>query len=111
MSPVRRKWSERVTGDGRSAHHEARAPLPPSHTFNYGVFLNDLVSFVLVAAAVYYIVVVPVNKLAERRSAGAAPETKNCRECLGSIPYQAGKYMFCGSQQITIVEQPSPTAR
>ena len=46
--------------------------------FKYGSFINALISFVLIAAAVYYVVVVPMNKLAERRAKGQDPTTKEC---------------------------------
>jgi large conductance mechanosensitive channel len=77
-------------------------------TFKYGVFINDLLAFVLVAAAVYYAVVVPMNRLAERRKAGADPANKDCPECLSEIPFAASKCRFCGSHQVTIVEQAVP---
>lgn len=68
-------------------------------TFRYGLFINALVTFVLVAAAVYFVVVAPMNKLAERRARGADPETKQCPECLNEIPHGARKCAFCGSPQ------------
>jgi len=69
--------------------------------FRYGLFINALISFLLVAAAIYYVVVVPMNKLAERRARGADPETKQCPECLSEIPHGAHKCAFCGSPQTT----------
>ena len=69
--------------------------------FRYGLFINALISFLLVAAAIYYVVVVPMNKLAERRARGADPETKQCPECLSEIPHAAHKCAFCGSPQTT----------
>lgn len=41
-------------------------------TFRYGAFINAVISFVIIAAAIYFIVVLPLNKLAERRSARLA---------------------------------------
>ena len=67
--------------------------------FKYGLFINALVSFVLVALAIYYIVVVPMNRMAERRKRGQDPETKQCPECLSEIPQGARKCAFCGSSQ------------
>jgi large conductance mechanosensitive channel len=67
--------------------------------FKYGLFINALITFVLVAAAVYFVVVAPMNKLAERRARGADPETKQCPECLSEIPHGARKCAFCGSEQ------------
>jgi large conductance mechanosensitive channel len=67
--------------------------------FRYGSFINAVVSFVLIAAAVYFIIVMPMNKLAERRARGADPTTKECPECLSEIPHGARKCAFCGSGQ------------
>ena len=67
--------------------------------FTYGVFLNALVTFLLVAAAIYFVVVMPLNTLAERRARGADPTTKECPECLSEIPHKARKCAHCGSEQ------------
>ncbi len=70
--------------------------------FQYGLFVNALISFLLIAAAIYFIVIVPMNKLAERRARGHAPEdptTKQCPECLSEIPAGAHKCAFCASEQ------------
>src|ERR1700676_4379764 len=55
--------------------------------FMIGVFINALVSFLLIGAAVYFFVVLPVNALLERIRKGQAPPdptTKNCPECLSA---------------------------
>jgi large conductance mechanosensitive channel len=70
--------------------------------FQYGLFINALISFLLIALAVYYVVVVPMNKMAEVRARGKAPEdptTKQCPECLSEIPVAARKCAFCTSPQ------------
>jgi len=67
--------------------------------FRYGSFINAVVSFLLIAAAVYFIIVMPMNKLAELRARGADPTTKDCPECLSEIPHAARKCAFCGSPQ------------
>ena len=67
--------------------------------FRYGVFINALISFLLIAAAVYYVVVVPMNRLAELRKRGQDPETKECPECLSEIPHGARRCAYCGSAQ------------
>jgi large conductance mechanosensitive channel len=69
-------------------------------TFLYGDFLNVLISFVLVAAAVYYFVVTPVNALISRsrKQPPADPTTKKCPECLSEIPIDARRCAFCTSQ-------------
>ena len=69
-------------------------------TFLYGDFLNALISFVLVAAAVYYFVVTPVNALISRsrKQPPADPTTRKCPECLSEIPIDARRCAFCTSQ-------------
>jgi large conductance mechanosensitive channel len=70
--------------------------------FQYGLFINALISFLLIALAVYYVVIVPMNKMAELRARGKAPEeatTKQCPECLSDIPKGARKCAFCASPQ------------
>jgi len=67
--------------------------------FRYGLFINALISFLLIAAAIYFVVVLPMNKLAERRARGADPTVKECPECLSEIPHKARKCAFCGSEQ------------
>jgi len=67
--------------------------------FLYGEFLNTVISFLLVAAAVYYFVVLPVNALMARarREPPADPTTKKCPECLSEIPIDARRCAFCTS--------------
>jgi large conductance mechanosensitive channel len=68
--------------------------------FLIGDFVNALVAFLLVAAAVYFAVVVPVNALEARRSRGQAPPdptTKSCPECLSDVPIAARRCAFCTS--------------
>src|SRR5215469_14111888 len=66
--------------------------------FLYGDVLNALISFVAIAAVVYYVVVMPLNKLAARRSQPAAVTTRECPECLSAIPKAAHRCSFCTSQ-------------
>jgi large conductance mechanosensitive channel len=66
--------------------------------FLVGDFLNSLVSFVLIGAAVYFLVVVPVNTLTARMRRGEAapdPTTKKCPECLSDVPIAARRCAFC----------------
>lgn len=72
-------------------------------TFLYGEFLNALISFLLVAAAVYFCVVTPINALVARMRkapAPADPTTKKCPECLSEIPIDARRCAHC-SQPVT----------
>lgn len=70
-------------------------------TVSYGVFLNALISFLLVAAAIFFFVVKPMNALAARRAArepGEAPTTKPCPFCATDIPMGATRCPHCTSQ-------------
>lgn len=62
-----------------------------------GDFLNAVISFVLVAAAIYVFVVTPVNALNARRKRGEDPTTKKCPECLSEVPVGARRCAFCTS--------------
>ncbi len=68
--------------------------------FLYGDFINAVVSFLLIAAAVYFFVVVPMNALMARLRRGEAPPdptTKKCPECLSEIPIAARRCAHCAS--------------
>ena len=68
--------------------------------FLLGDFINALLSFVLIAAAVYFFVVLPVNAIAARRARGEAPAdptTKKCPECLSEVAIAARRCAFCTS--------------
>jgi large conductance mechanosensitive channel len=69
--------------------------------FALGDFINALVSFLLVAAAVYFFVVTPINALVARMRkapAPADPTTKKCPECKMEIPIDARRCAHCTSQ-------------
>src|SRR2546430_840144 len=69
--------------------------------FMLGDFINAVVAFLLVATAVYFFVVLPVNTIMARMKRGEAPPdptTKQCPECLSSIPIAARKCAFCTSE-------------
>jgi large conductance mechanosensitive channel len=74
--------------------------------FLIGDFINAIVSFLLIAAAVYFFVVLPVNTLIARMKRGEAPPpdptSKKCPECLSEIPIAARRCAFCTS----VVEAP-----
>ena len=68
--------------------------------FLLGDFLNAVISFLIVATAVYYFVVLPVNALVSRarKEPPADPTTKKCPECLSEIAIGAKRCAFCTSQ-------------
>jgi len=66
--------------------------------FAYGDFVNALIAFLLVAAAVYFFVVAPMNALMARMARGEPapdPTTKKCAECLSEIPIAAKRCAHC----------------
>lgn len=73
--------------------------------FLYGSVINAIISFVIVAAVVFYLVVVPMNALIarSRREPPADPTTKKCTECLSEIPIQARRCAFCTSEQEAVM--------
>jgi large conductance mechanosensitive channel len=66
--------------------------------FFYGSFINAVISFVLIAAAVYFVIVVPMNAMAARRARGQDPTTRECPECLSEIPVGARRCSHCTSE-------------
>jgi large conductance mechanosensitive channel len=65
--------------------------------FSYGDFVNSVISFILIALVVYYLVVRPVNTLMDRfkTAPSTEKETKTCPECKSSIPRDATRCAFC----------------
>ncbi|HUA44374.1 MAG TPA: large conductance mechanosensitive channel protein MscL [Solirubrobacteraceae bacterium] len=66
-------------------------------TFAYGDFINNLITFVSVAAVVFFLVVAPMTALMARR-AKEDPDTKECPECASAIPLKAKRCPLCTSQ-------------
>jgi large conductance mechanosensitive channel len=67
--------------------------------FMVGDFVNAAIAFLLVAAAVYFFVVTPINMLVarmHRSDAPASPSSKKCPECLSEIPIEARRCAHCG---------------
>ncbi|MGK2878411.1 MAG: large conductance mechanosensitive channel protein MscL [Solirubrobacterales bacterium] len=66
--------------------------------FGYGLFINALITFLSVAAAVFFFVVKPMNVWTERARRGEDPDVKDCPECLSEIPFAATRCAHCTSQ-------------
>jgi len=67
-------------------------------------FINACISFLLIAAAVYFLVVLPVNALIARMHKSdkpADPTTKKCSECLSEIPIDARRCAHCAQPQVS----------
>ncbi len=63
--------------------------------FRYGAFINALLSFVIIAAVVYFLVVVPVSRLLARSEREQEASERKCPECLSQIPLAAQRCMYC----------------
>ncbi len=72
--------------------------------FPYGRFVQAVLSFLIIAAVVYLLVVRPVNRLMERYKTEpeVEAETKQCPECLSNIPVPASRCAFCTVEQLDV---------
>jgi len=71
-----------------------------SSQFLYGDFINALLSFLIVAAVVFFLVIRPMNQLVARmRTApGGEEETRKCPQCVSAIPVSAKRCAFCTAE-------------
>ncbi|MGH9068149.1 MAG: MscL family protein [Acidimicrobiales bacterium] len=74
--------------------------------YPWGSFINALIAFIIIAAVVYFAIVIPFNRLMARMGMGPAP-TKNCPECEQMIPLSARRCQYCSSPQPDVVGAPS----
>jgi large conductance mechanosensitive channel len=66
--------------------------------FAYGSFLNALISFVIIAAVVYYLIVSPATRITDLTTRQKEATERDCPECLSSIPIKAKRCMYCTSE-------------
>jgi large conductance mechanosensitive channel len=73
--------------------------------FPYGLLVNATISFIIIAAVVYFFVVLPVGRLMDKYKTEPEPAmaTKECPECLSSIPAAAVRCAFCTVEQLEAV--------
>jgi len=74
-------------------------PLPANYIapgdIHYGVMLNAIINFLLVASVIYFAVVLPIHKFLEKIEGPAAATTKPCPQCLSEVPLAATRCKFC----------------
>ena len=81
--------------------HQVAAPNPlpagyiPPGEIHIGKFLNAVINFLINAAAIYFMIVLPMKSLLARFEKPAAPSTKTCPQCLSEIPLAATRCKFC----------------
>ncbi len=66
-------------------------------TLNYGAFINTIISFIIVAFAVFFLIR-SLNRLKKEEAAPAAPATKDCPYCLSAVPVKATRCAHCTSE-------------
>jgi large conductance mechanosensitive channel len=67
-------------------------------TFLYGSFINAALSFLIIAAVVYYLIVAPMARITARFQRTVEVTTRDCPECLSTIPIAASRCMYCTVQ-------------
>ena len=84
---------------GGGSHFSSWTVTVGASRFALGDFLNALLSFLLIAAVVYFLIVLPVNKLMDRYRLEPKPApTKQCPECVSKIPEVARRCPVCTAQ-------------
>jgi large conductance mechanosensitive channel len=87
-----------LKGGGKTFASIAEAKSAGAVTLNYGVFINTIINFLIVAFAVF-LLIRNVNRLKRKEEpAPAAPTTKECPHCLSTVPVKAKRCAFCTSQ-------------
>ena len=74
-------------------------------TINYGFFINAIINFIIIAFAIFFFVVRPINKMHERQKAkevAPEPTAKECPYCITSIPIKATRCPNCTSELKTV---------
>jgi large conductance mechanosensitive channel len=78
--------------------------------FPIGLFIGSVLSFLLIASVVYWLVVSPTVALTERLAKKSDATTKDCPECLSTIPIAASRCMYCTVEQPTTTTAQAPAA-
>jgi len=75
--------------------------------FTYGAVINAVVSFLIIAAVIYWLIVAPAARLTALANRNKAATERPCPECLSMIPVLAKRCMYC-TAEVTPVPPPSP---
>ena len=98
---------------GKNSLGTINIPLPPPYPKNavihLGLFINAIISFLIVAAVLYFVVVQPVNSLMRAykpKEVETPPETRDCPYCFQSVNVKATRCPYCTSALTPVAEQP-----
>jgi large conductance mechanosensitive channel len=75
--------------------------------FSYGLFINALLSFVIIAAVIYYLVVSPMGRIMSLATRNQEASERSCPECLSQIPVAAHRCMYCTSEVPPVTPPPA----
>lgn len=78
--------------------------------FKYGDFVNHLLSFAIIAAVIYWLVVMPMSRLVGFFERNKKATEKQCPECLSDIPVDARRCAFCTVELATVPANDRPLA-
>jgi large conductance mechanosensitive channel len=87
-----------ITGGKKPKNFAAYTFTLHGSAFQYGDFINALVSFIVIASVVYFLLVAPATKLVTLTTKAKAATDRQCPECLSQIPIQAKRCMYCTSE-------------
>jgi large conductance mechanosensitive channel len=77
-------------------------------TIDYGLLLNAVISFIIIAAVVYFLIVAPAGKVMAFSQRKKEATERQCPECLSTIPVKATRCMYCTA---TVPPATAPAAR
>jgi large conductance mechanosensitive channel len=66
--------------------------------FLYGAFVDAVITFLIIAVVVYFLIVAPIARLTDRTNRKKAATTRDCPECLSAIPIAASRCMYCTAE-------------
>jgi large conductance mechanosensitive channel len=75
--------------------------------FKYGAFINALLAFLIIAAVIYFLVVLPVTRIMALNEKKAEATERECPECLSQIPLAARRCMYCTAESSPAQETPA----
>ncbi|HJT16925.1 MAG TPA: MscL family protein, partial [Thermoanaerobaculia bacterium] len=76
-------------------------------TLNYGLFINTIINFLIIAAAIF-LVVRSINKLTRKPAEKTTPTLRDCPDCLSPIPMAAKRCKFCSATVVPVTPSALP---